>query len=264
MLQLGKRFESLCRSGVAGDKYQIVFLRPAFAPFEEVRRFGRLTVLVSSEECHIEVHAGKLEVIDIPTERGNGFLGREHQPNVSVFLVAVEVVNAAVIECDDIGSKPRFVERFLFDPGHHGSSGGKSLSSGHFGGNGLVHLAGYINDLLEDVDFQVRALEFLAPRWRVETIAIEVESWLLSFCTESAATWWLVTSKPSGETNPPDPPLLSRTEASIARFTHSSVRSKPYFSLSCCLGGLLSNHIPSSETAVIADPPTTRTATARC
>src|SRR5438552_4159509 len=30
---------------------------------------------------------------------------------------------------------------------------------------------------------------------------------LLSFCTASAATWWLVTSRPSGETKPPEPPM---------------------------------------------------------
>ena len=30
--------------------------------------------------------------------------------------------------------------------------------------------------------------------------------------------WWLVTISPSGETNPPEPPLLNRTDASMAFF----------------------------------------------
>src|SRR5262245_21007589 len=58
--------------------------------------------------------------------------------------------------------------------------------------------------------------------------------------------WWLVTIRPSGETNPPEPPLLNRTDAFWACSSQASVRSKPYFLLRSCRGGSLSSHIPSS------------------
>src|SRR5262245_24978356 len=67
--------------------------------------------------------------------------------------------------------------------------------------------------------------------------------------------------RPLAETTDPDPPLLTRTDASRASSIQSSVRSKPYFSLSRWRGGSLSSHLPSSEIAGIAENPNTRTAT---
>src|SRR5262249_48609003 len=58
--------------------------------------------------------------------------------------------------------------------------------------------------------------------------------------------WWLVTMSPSAETKPPEPPLLKRTEAFWACSSQASVRSKLYFSLRSCRGGLFSSHMPSS------------------
>src|SRR5205809_1120849 len=53
-------------------------------------------------------------------------------------------------------------------------------------------------------------------------------------------------TRPSAETNEPDPPLLKRTEDFCTCSSHASVTSKPYFSLSCLPGGLLNSHMPSS------------------
>ena len=54
------------------------------------------------------------------------------------------------------------------------------------------------------------------------------------------------------------------TDPCMARASHPSVRSNPYFCLRWSRGGSFKSHIPSSEVAVIAEPPRTRTATARC
>src|SRR6266536_438333 len=61
--------------------------------------------------------------------------------------------------------------------------------------------------------------------------------------------WWLVATRPSGETKPPEPPLLKRTDARMARFSQASSRSNLYFVLSSSRGGRLSSHIPSSARA---------------
>src|SRR5262245_28745801 len=70
--------------------------------------------------------------------------------------------------------------------------------------------------------------------------------------------WWLVMRRPVGETNDPEPPLLKRTDASRVCSSQASVKSKPYFALSCSRGGSLRSHMPSSEYAGIRNVPTTR------
>src|SRR5438552_3297230 len=53
-------------------------------------------------------------------------------------------------------------------------------------------------------------------------------------------------TRPSAETNEPEPPLLKRTDDFWTCSSHASVTSKPYFSLSCLRGGWLNSHMPSS------------------
>src|ERR1700722_5591258 len=53
-------------------------------------------------------------------------------------------------------------------------------------------------------------------------------------------------TRPFGDTNEPEPPLLKRTDDFITWLYQSGPRSKPYFSLSCRFGGLLKSHMPSS------------------
>src|SRR5580693_4779160 len=52
--------------------------------------------------------------------------------------------------------------------------------------------------------------------------------------------------------NEPEPPLLKRTDESWVCCSHDLVRSKPYFDLSCCVGGRLKSHMPSSAAAIPA------------
>ena len=78
---------------------------------------------------------------------------------------------------------------------------------------------GHVLDLLQHVQFQVGALQLVACVSAHRSHRCRGPfARLLSFCSESAATWWLVTSSPSGETNPPEPPLLKRTDARMALF----------------------------------------------
>src|SRR5437588_308086 len=64
--------------------------------------------------------------------------------------------------------------------------------------------------------------------------------------------WWLVTTRPSGETKEPEPPLLKRTDAFWTCSNQPLGGAKPYLSLSNLRGGRLGNHIPSSARPVRA------------
>src|SRR5438045_9775651 len=63
------------------------------------------------------------------------------------------------------------------------------------------------------------------------------------------AQWWLVITRPSGETNEPEQPPASRTEESCASFSHFASGLKPYFFATFALGKLSNVHIPSSACA---------------
>src|SRR5262249_3766605 len=54
----------------------------------------------------------------------------------------------------------------------------------------------------------------------------------------------------------PEPPLLKRIDAFLARSSQASVRSKSYFFFSRARGGSLSSHIPSSAWIFFTDSPT--------
>src|SRR5437879_3349059 len=64
--------------------------------------------------------------------------------------------------------------------------------------------------------------------------------------------------RPLGETKLAEPPWPKRIDAFWARSSQVSVRSKPYFLRSSSRGGSLRSHIPSSDSAVIEVPQSSR------
>src|SRR4051794_38096869 len=53
-------------------------------------------------------------------------------------------------------------------------------------------------------------------------------------------------TRPSAETNEPEPPVLKRTDDFCRWSYHDCGASKPYFFFRCSLGGLLKSQRPSS------------------
>ena len=139
---------------------QVALLR-ALAPFQVMGRPGRLAVLVGAEEGDVEVVAGELEVVRVAAEEGDGEFGGEHEADVGVFLVRVEVIAPAPVKGDDVAPQSRPVERLLLDlgdrlPPHPGR--GRVDHARHDGG---VHPVGDVADAHEDVQLQVGRLDFL-------------------------------------------------------------------------------------------------------
>src|SRR5438128_4492993 len=63
------------------------------------------------------------------------------------------------------------------------------------------------------------------------------------------AQWWLVITRPSGDTNDPEQPPASLTEESCASPSHFDSGLKPYFFATFALGKLSNVHLPSSASA---------------
>src|SRR5690349_1204801 len=66
------------------------------------------------------------------------------------------------------------------------------------------------------------------------------------------AQWWLVITRPSGETKPPEHPPASRTEESCASLSHCASGENLYFCCTFFEGKLSYVHIPSSARAASA------------
>ena len=136
---------------------------PAVRPLEIMLDLGRLAVLIDAEEADVEVVAGILEVVGIAAEEGGGLLGGEDQPHVGVFLVAVEMVQAAVVERDHVAPQTGLLGRFLLDRVHDRAAGLFRLGRRAVLGNGRVDPLGDVLDAHEHVQFQIDALDFLRP-----------------------------------------------------------------------------------------------------
>ena len=125
--QLGQRVEAVRRAGMAGDENEVAGFWSGLAPLEEVRRVNRLAVLVDAEETDVEVEARILEVVGVAAEEGDGVLRREDEADIGVFLVAVQVILAALVERDHVAAQFRLVERFFLDSGHDGACAANAL-----------------------------------------------------------------------------------------------------------------------------------------
>src|SRR5579871_5563326 len=93
------------------DKHQGALRRSLRAPAKKVLHLERLTVFVNPEETDVEVVTRVLEIIDIAAEGGDGAFRREHQTDIGVFPVSIEMIEAALVERDHVAAQPRRLER---------------------------------------------------------------------------------------------------------------------------------------------------------
>ena len=81
---------------------------------------GWLAIFVSAEDADIEIVAWILEVIGIAAVERRLLLGREDDPHIVVAFVAIQIVDAALIERDHIGAQPGRVLALFFNRGNGG------------------------------------------------------------------------------------------------------------------------------------------------
>ena len=144
------------------------------------------------------------------------------------------MIRPALVERDDLRLELGLVLRFLLDRGDDGPTLERGLL-GPASSAGTASLTRSVTSRIsiEDVQLDRLALRLvLAAIWRGSRRGSSSSSLVPSFCRASAPTWWLVRTRPSAETNEPDPPLLKRTEAFCRWSSHSCSTLKSYFFLS--------------------------------
>ena len=135
----------------------------------------RTAVGVDPQVADIEVVARKLEIVGIAAEEGDRLLRREHQPHVLVTAVLVEIVDAAVIELDDVAADVRLrcrsIRRAMI-----ARSAFKRVGEGLpvLAGNGPVDAIGHVGDIDELIDLDVGTLDLVFCFARVEAGGDEI------------------------------------------------------------------------------------------
>ena len=140
---------------MAGDEHKLALLRAVLAPLQIMSRPHGLAIFIGAEKAEVQIVAGILEVVRVAAEKRRGELGSEHQANVGVLLVRVEMVLTSLIQGDDIAPQACLVGRFLFDLGHGllaGLFGRGVIESGRELG---VHPRCHIVDADQHVQLQV-------------------------------------------------------------------------------------------------------------
>ena len=158
---MGHGVQAIGLARVAGDEDQLAVGRPGRRPLQVVLDLGRLAVLIDAEEADVEVVAGILEIVRIAAEEGGVLLGGEDQPHVGVLLVAVEMVQPAVVERDHVAPQAGLLDRFLLDRVHDRAAGLFRLGQRARLGNRRVDPIGDVLDAHKHVQFEVDALDFL-------------------------------------------------------------------------------------------------------
>ena len=100
--EFGDRVGPIGVAGMPRHKHEVAVGHAVLGPRQMVLHPGRPAMLVGAEEADVEVEPGKLEVVGVAAKEGDLLLRREDQPHVGVFLRAVEVVGASLIERDHV------------------------------------------------------------------------------------------------------------------------------------------------------------------
>ena len=131
----------------------------------------RLAILVGAQQPHVQVVAREVEVVRIAAEEANPVLGREHQPDVLIATVAIQVMHAAAVEFHDIathrrrivtdalGLDPRLLAVARIDEGLAAATVGRRIDAG-----------AHVGDRLEAVELLGRAAQFVLARRRHEAV----------------------------------------------------------------------------------------------
>ncbi len=151
---------------------QVVFLRPGRRPPQIVRRLCRLVVLVEPEHRNVHAIARIGEVVGVAAEKAGLILDDEHEADVGVDLVGIEVVRRPGVERHDLlrgaGLGP------ALDPLDRLLAGGHRVLRAHRRRDAGIHLGRHVLDALEHAERHAGHLQLVGSRRRVEPVLDEV------------------------------------------------------------------------------------------
>src|SRR6185369_5841052 len=122
LLKMCNRVETRSRTRIAGHENKVAFLDARGGPLEVILRMYWLTIFVNTHEGHVDIEAREIEVIRIAAEKRGLEFRHEHETNVRVFLVTIEIVLSALVKRDDVRPQPGGFRRLRFDRGSLGAS----------------------------------------------------------------------------------------------------------------------------------------------
>lgn len=154
-----------------GDDDQFPFGRPSRVPSQVVLRAKGLPILVHAKEGEIETITRIGEVVGIAPEEGDLLLRREDQAHVGVPLVAIEPIFGPMIERHHFRMEAGRFATLPLDPRDLSPPRLESFALAHAGSNARVHSRRHVLHVDEDVESEIRALQFLPSRTGVEAIA---------------------------------------------------------------------------------------------
>src|SRR5580704_119923 len=131
----------------------------------EVRRF---VIFVDSKKSDVEIVARVGEIIGIASEEGDVEFRREHQTDIGVLLVLVEVINLARIENHYITAQSGRSGAVFFDLRHGGALGLAGGGRRHPGLHAGIDLIGHILDANELIELQIWAFGLFRLRLGIE------------------------------------------------------------------------------------------------
>ena len=129
----------------------------------DVRGFA---VFVRTQEGDIEAIARILEVVRIAAEERCGVFRREDDADVGVALVAIEVIERAAVEGDDVAVIAGFLERLSLDVREDRVSRLHRFVGRQLRIDGRVHARRDILDRNQHVDFLAGELHLISARFR--------------------------------------------------------------------------------------------------
>src|SRR5262245_18624121 len=112
----------------------------------------------------------KVEIIGITTEKCRLLFGCKSDPDVGIFLIAIEPVLPALIERDDVGAKSCLVETFFLNLCLLCLSRIESLLLRHSRLDGALNAAGDILHRNENVELEVGSLQLFRLCLRIKAV----------------------------------------------------------------------------------------------
>ena len=171
VLEVGHRVQPLRGARVARGEHQLPFLRSGRRPLQVVvGGVGRLAVLVEPEQRDVEAVARIGEIVGVAAEERGLELRREDQAHVRVLLVAVQVVQRALVQRHHLAAQAGDLLRLLLDPAHRRAARRKCFGRRHLRLDRRVHLRRHVLDALQHLELHARHLQLLRARRRVEPV----------------------------------------------------------------------------------------------
>ena len=110
-IQIARGFEfgdgelAIGAAGIADDDRHLAIVGAVLREREEIGDLGRLAVFVGAQHAHVEVVAREVEVVRIAAEERHREFRREDQAHILIAMVFVYIVDAAVIQVDDVAAR---------------------------------------------------------------------------------------------------------------------------------------------------------------